>query len=98
MKYLILHPADGSLNDDCVISVKFKIVAKVEAKDLQDAFVKAQNDFNDDYAKNKVRSTSVGDIIMCLEDQTTHIVMPTGFKNIDSLNEVHNERDLNPLI
>lgn len=64
MQYSIYHPLNGALNTFLDMSVQYELVASVEAEDVLEAFTQAQNDFNDDYSKLHIRSTSVGDIIM----------------------------------
>jgi len=46
----------------------YKEVAQIRAADLNDAWVRSQNDFNDVYAALGIRSTSVGDIILPVND------------------------------
>ena len=64
-----------------------RFAGTVIAKDLEDAFLHAQNDFNPDYAKNKVRSCAVGDIIM--DDHGFYMVCESGFKLICLLETGH---------
>ena len=79
--YFILHPMGGELNTKCEQLVyEFQHVALVTADSLEQAFVKAQNDFNDDYAAHGHRSTCVGDIIE--NDSEFYMVMPLGFAKV----------------
>lgn len=55
-----------------------KYVGSVMAKDLDDAFRMAQNDFNEDYRKYKVRSTSIGDLIQ--DDYGFYMITGIGMK------------------
>ena len=83
MLYSIFHPKDG-MNLDCVPKMEYKLVAQIEASSLSDAFKKSQN-FNEEYAKLNIRSTSIGDIIMSLEDKlkkVCHLVEGIGFKEV----------------
>jgi hypothetical protein len=63
----------------------YRDVAKVSASSLEQAFAKAQN-FNEEYAANNIRSTSVGDILV--EDINGHIrcmmVRGFGFKEVQT--------------
>lgn len=62
-----------------------KYVGWVMAKDLNDAWEKAQNDFNSDYARYGARSTSVGDVIQ--DPEALYLVKNTGFEKICDLND-----------
>lgn len=64
-----------------------KYAATVIAKDLEDAFKKAQNDFNPDYAKNNQRSCSIGDLIQ--DNEGFYMVCASGFKLICLLESGH---------
>lgn len=57
-----------------------KYVGSVMAEDLDDAFKMAQNDFNPEYRKYNVRSTSIGDLIQ--DDYGFYMVSGTGMKLI----------------
>ena len=79
--YFILHPVGGSLNNKCERGVfEFEHVALVTADSLEEAFIKAQNEFNEDYANLGHRSTSVGDIIE--NESKYYMVMPLGFAEV----------------
>lgn len=82
MKFIIFHPADGSLNQDCRTDITLRRIAILEAENISDAFYKGQNDFNEAYAAKGHRSTSVGDVIMNVEDQKTYMVEGSCFKQI----------------
>jgi len=52
------------MNHNCdTNNIIFVEVHSLMAKNLEHAFLNSQNDFNSDYRKKGVRSTSVGDII-----------------------------------
>jgi len=55
-------------------------IGYVMAKDIDDAFVKSQNDFGEEYREYKKRSTSVGDLIQ--DDYGFYMVCNIGFKLI----------------
>ena len=62
--YDIYHPAWGKMNHECKpLQYEYVKVATLKAANLRDAYRLAQNDFNEEYEKIGVRSTSVGDII-----------------------------------
>ena len=78
--YFILHPADGSMNHSNGIGgTIFHCVGFVKAMSLEKAFMQGQNDFNADYRKLDVRSTSVGDIILD-NDYNFNLVKGIGFE------------------
>jgi hypothetical protein len=62
----------------------YEPIVDIEAKELQEVFVKSQNDFSHEYAALKRRSTSVGDIIADHEhsDPAFYIVENFGFREI----------------
>jgi hypothetical protein len=60
----IYHPVGGAINHKCQRGLyEYEQVAIVEATSLEDAYRKAQNDFNHEYSELAFRSTCVGDII-----------------------------------
>ena len=78
----IYHPYGGQLNTHCIpAQYEYQYVASISAESVESAFVAAQNE-NDDYAENGVRSTSVGDIIQCDNDETCYLVKPIGFQEV----------------
>lgn len=74
------------LNSFCQMTggFEYELAATVEAHSLENAFMKAQNDMNEVYARNGYRSCSVGDIIESLEHNQDFMVMGVGFVKIDS--------------
>jgi hypothetical protein len=60
-------------------------VGFVMATDMEHAYKMAQNDFNSDYQKYKVRSTSVGDLIQ--DNYGFYMVCDKGFKLICLVDE-----------
>jgi hypothetical protein len=64
-----------------------KYVATVVARDLEEAFKLAQNDFNPEYASKKQRSCSVGDLIQ--DNEGFYMVCSSGFKLICLLETGH---------
>lgn len=62
-----------------------KYVGSVMARDMEQAFMYAQNDFNEAYKKYGQRSTSVGDIVQ--DDHGFYMVMNMGFKLICLLDD-----------
>ena len=74
------------MNHDCEPNkFMYKMVHKLEADSLEDAFKKSQNDFNEEYASKDIRSTSVGDIIMSHEDwqnSKCYLVKGIGFEEV----------------
>lgn len=77
--YTISHPINGKMNHDCVDSVEYMDICDLSANSLEEAFKLAQNDFNEDYRQGNVRSTSVGDIIIDVEEDKSYLVKGTGF-------------------
>lgn len=82
--YTISHPINGKMNHDCVDSVEYMDICDLSANSLEEAFKLAQNDFNEDYRQGNVRSTSVGDIIIDVEEDKSYLVKGTGFQEIKS--------------
>ena len=79
-KYSIYHPI-GDMNDIAKsFDRTFMFVATVTARDLEEAFYKSQNGHDAAYTELPLRSTSVGDIIRKIDDDTCHMVMGFGFK------------------
>lgn len=92
MIWLIYHPEDGSMNHDCDESVVYKCIGGIVAANMAEAFREAQNDFNPDYRKHGVRSTSVGDVIV---GNVPLMVTGTGYRDVPlfkrkTLDNVHN--------
>jgi len=85
MWYRIYHPTHGRLNSMCRFDCEFEyeFVTLINADCIEQAFVRAQNDLNDEYAACGYRSTSVGDIIHCDEEDKDYMVDNVGFKEID---------------
>lgn len=82
MHYNIYHPWGGVLNTECVRGQhEYQEVAFVQATSLEQAYFKSQNDFNPQYSKLKIRSTSVGDIIKD-PNGVCHMVKPTGYVEV----------------
>ena len=79
--YGIFHPFDGSINHNTQ-QVEFKHICNVDAQDLEDAFRKSQNDFNEDYASLDTRSTCIGDMFINYENMDIYIVDNIGFKEL----------------
>lgn len=93
--YDIYHPKGKGLNSFCEMNkYEYILVACVIAKDENEAFKMAQNDFGVSYQKLGIRSTSVGDIIVESGDQKVGLypkelqnillVEPIGFSLISS--------------
>lgn len=82
-QFLIYHPVQG-MNHFCNTEdeILYKGVAVVNAESFENAFTKAQNDFNPLYEAFKIRSTSVGDIIRSTETGKAKLVMGMGWKDI----------------
>lgn len=101
MEYVIYHPVGGAINHNCQRGVyEYEEVGRVDAGCLPDAFLKAQNDFNEEYASHGVRSTCVGDILRC-EDLYFMVtgsgfieVPPTVVQYLDWSNHVKDPTDL----
>lgn len=89
MLFSIYHPVGGSMNHDCTPALyMYECVCTLEADSLEEAFRLSQNDFNEEYAKIGVRSTSVGDIIQSQEDwenKECNLVMGVGFKTVSNV-------------
>lgn len=82
-KYHIYHPQHGSINYACATGCyNYEHVATVEADSIQDAFVKAQNDFNELYERLSLRSTCVGDLIRVDDEIHPYMVMEVGFEPV----------------
>ncbi len=88
-KYSIYHtlpdypPAEQLL-------VQRQHVIDIEAVDLDSAFVRSQNRFNDDYCMLELRSTTIGDVIVDLDENSTYLVKIDGYELIsgDILNYI----------
>lgn len=76
--FSIYHPIGGAINHRCERGLyQYEHIGSVEALSLEDAYKKAQNDFNKKYRDLGHRSTCVGDIITT--EDTCHIVDSFGF-------------------
>lgn len=63
----IYHPI-GSMNHSCEHNkFQYKHVATIECSEKEQVFALSQNDFNAEYRRLHIRSTSVGDIIVTPE-------------------------------
>ena len=81
--FRIMHPVGGVLNHDLKRGLyEFEVIYDIEAKSLIHAFRGCQNDFNESYAKLNKRSTSVGDIIIDLDEQICYMITGRGFIEI----------------
>ncbi len=76
----IFHTVDKKTSFEEVEHQPRKYIGSVLAKDIDHAYKMAQNDFNPEYEKFKVRSTSVGDLIQ--DDYGYYMVCNQGFKLI----------------
>ena len=82
-QFTIAHPVSGEMNHNCDKNLfEYADICDVYATSLNHAFQQAQNDFNDDYSLADVRSTSVGDIIIDLEENKHYMVKGLGFEEI----------------
>ena len=82
-QFIIYHPYDGVLNNDLIRDqYMYAQVAEVTTDTLEDCFRLGQNDFNPEYAKLGNRSTSVGDIIVDVEEQLHYFVAGIEFTEI----------------
>jgi hypothetical protein len=82
--YKIYHPVNG-MNHRCLQGVyEYYEVCQVEAATLNKVFVIGQNGFSDEYTAIGTRSTSVGDIIVDVEEDKHYMVMGVGFQEIPS--------------
>jgi hypothetical protein len=85
MIYAIYHPSvnEYTINHECKVPLyKYKHVYSVDADSMEEAFRKAQNDFNPEYEALGIRSTSVGDVIQSIVDfewAVCHVVTGKGF-------------------
>jgi len=84
--YSVYHPIGGSMNHDCQpATYMYEHICNVKATSLEDAFKQCQNDFSEDYASLGKRSTSVGDIIQCMDDHEVgqcHLIKGRGFQTV----------------
>jgi hypothetical protein len=84
----IFHPIDGmyhEANYDNGVDVRsytYQKVAEVQAENIYGVFEVAQN-FNPEYEKNEVRSTSVGDIIRDTSTEEVIIILGIGERFLD---------------
>ena len=78
-EFYIYHPEDGNVNTELEFGLTYEHVATVKAKDLNDAFAKAQNYcISHNYDILGIRSTS----IICTSDMELYLVMPVGFMHL----------------
>lgn len=78
-EFEVYHPKAGM---NILASLDFgayQKVATVEARDFENAYKKSQNDFNENYCLNNVRSTCVGDVIIDNFTSVAVIVENFGF-------------------
>ena len=98
----IYHPIGGALNTNCVSDTyQYEQVATIEADSLLDAYRKAQNDYNSEYAELGFRSTCVGDIITESDEfgnVTHHIIDGSGFIKVSEDMLLHTDVELNQTI
>lgn len=86
-RYHIYHPKGGLINHACVRGqYEYEFVGTVLASSLDQAFVRAQNDY-EPWAEYQVRSTCVGDIITCPSKDvgvfpTCYMVKGVGFTEV----------------
>lgn len=86
-RYHIYHPKGGLINHACVRGqYEYEFVGTVLASSLDQAFVRAQNDF-EPWAEYQVRSTCIGDIITCPSKDvgvfpTCYMVKGVGFTEV----------------
>jgi hypothetical protein len=82
--FRILHPVGGGLNTNMDRGLyEYEIIQEYfVAKSLNDVFRLTQNDFSKLYASLGRRSTSVGDIIIDLDENIHYMVAGRGFIEI----------------
>lgn len=82
--YKIYHPIAG-MNHQCLQGVyEYYEVCQVEAENRNKVFFMGQNGHSDDYTALGKRSTSVGDIIVDVQEDKHYMVMGVGFQEIPS--------------
>lgn len=84
MKHFIYHKV-SPIGRKAQRFIMYELVATIEAKSINDAFVKAQNDFNALYRVYDVRSTCVDDLIQSEADKMLGVyykVLGMGFEVI----------------
>jgi len=82
-EFTIMHPKNGVLNQFCERGVyEYEYITTRIQTSLDEAFRMSQNDFSDHYRALGRRSTSVGDIIIDLENGQHYFVSGTGFTAI----------------
>lgn len=77
--YSIYHTFPGYPHNEKVY-VQREFVCNIYTDGLDEAFIRTQNEFNEEYKKLNVRNTSVGDIIQDKETETCYLVMKEGYK------------------
>lgn len=86
MKFSIYHPTGGRLNTECLPKAfMYEHICTIDASSFAEAFRLTQNDWDEEYRRIGVRSTSVGDIIQSDNDQrhgACHLIEGNGFKQI----------------
>lgn len=88
--FRILHPENGLLNHNLHTGLyEFEHVCFIDAESLEEAFKLAQNDFSESYASLDRRSTSVGDIIVDLDEQVFYMISGIGFIEIPPVVAAH---------
>lgn len=108
--FRILHPVGGVLNHRLERGLyEYEIIQEhLVAKSLDDVFRLTQNDFSKTYASLGRRSTSVGDIIIDLDENIHYMIAGKGFIEIphtviafidwgNHMDDLKNECDLNSL-
>jgi hypothetical protein len=82
--FRILHPVGGVLNTNMDRGLyEYEIIQEYfVAKSLNDVFRLTQNDFSKLYASLGKRSTSVGDIIIDLDENIHYMISGKGFIEI----------------
>lgn len=88
MVYSVYHPVSGAMNHNCdPATYMYEFICNVKATSLEDAFRQCQNDFSEDYAALGKRSTSVGDIMQCMDDCQAgecSLIKGTGFQTVSN--------------
>ena len=77
--FKIHHPKNGIINHECCINIPLTHVHTVITYDIESAYTLSQN-FNEEYAKLKIRSTCVGDIIQDCSTNKCYIILGLGVR------------------
>jgi hypothetical protein len=82
--FRILHPIGGTLNHNMERGLyEYETIQEYfQANSLNDVFRLTQNDFSKTYASLNRRSTSVGDIIIDLDQNIHYMISGKGFIEI----------------